>query len=125
MKWKHGWRHRNQCLCGFRPEKIKNKISKTGDISTIDVFDSGLGGLFILKKLHKTFPEKSFVYLADKAHFPYGEKSSSFIHSAIRKNVQILADAVPPHPQKTSLIFHYIYKLKNMPKVRLELTRFV
>ncbi len=48
--------------------------------------------MFILKKLHKTFPEKSFVYLADKAHFPYGEKASSVVRSAIRKNVQFLAD---------------------------------
>lgn len=56
----------------------------------IGIFDSGIGGLFLLKKLHKKFPKQSFVYLADKAHFPYGEKSFSFIRDLVKKNMEFL-----------------------------------
>ena len=58
----------------------------------IGVFDSGIGGLFLLKELNKKFPKQSFVYLADRAHFPYGEKSASFIRSLVKKNVEFLAN---------------------------------
>lgn len=41
----------------------------------IGVFDSGLGGLSVLRALHAILPHSSFVYFADTAHAPYGEKS--------------------------------------------------
>lgn len=56
----------------------------------IGVFDSGVGGLFLLKELHKKFPKQSFVYLADKAYFPYGGKSFSFIRNLVKKNIEFL-----------------------------------
>lgn len=40
----------------------------------IGVFDSGLGGLVILKELDKHFPEHTFVYLGDNARSPYGTR---------------------------------------------------
>ncbi|RAP32533.1 glutamate racemase [Candidatus Marinamargulisbacteria bacterium SCGC AG-439-L15] len=43
----------------------------------IGIFDSGLGGLTVLKDLHKTFPTDSFVYIADTANAPWGSKSKS------------------------------------------------
>ena len=47
----------------------------------IGVFDSGLGGLTVLKALQKTLPNESFIYIGDTAHVPYGNKSkSSIIH---------------------------------------------
>lgn len=39
---------------------------------TIGVFDSGIGGLFILEQLIKELPEYNFIYYADQAHIPYG-----------------------------------------------------
>ncbi len=41
----------------------------------IGIFDSGMGGLTILKALQKKIPHESFVYLSDNKHAPYGEKS--------------------------------------------------
>ena len=38
----------------------------------IGVFDSGVGGLTVHRKLVDRFPEADFVYLADQAHAPYG-----------------------------------------------------
>lgn len=47
--------------------------------SVIGVYDSGLGGLSVLRELKKVLPEASFVYYADTAYCPYGEKSPEFI----------------------------------------------
>ena len=45
----------------------------------IGVFDSGIGGLSVLQALQTELPNERFVYLADNAHAPYGEKSETFI----------------------------------------------
>ena len=57
----------------------------------IGIFDSGLGGLFLLKELNQQLPKQSFIYLADQKNFPYGEKSSSLICSLVKKNIRFLA----------------------------------
>ena len=44
--------------------------------SPIGVFDSGLGGLTVLKHLEKDFPNETFIYFGDTAHLPYGNKST-------------------------------------------------
>ena len=41
----------------------------------IGVFDSGLGGLTILKELHRTLPHENLIYFGDTANVPYGSKS--------------------------------------------------
>jgi glutamate racemase len=45
----------------------------------IGVFDSGIGGLSILKALRLHLPHEQFVYFADSKHNPYGEKSEAFV----------------------------------------------
>jgi glutamate racemase len=45
----------------------------------IGVFDSGIGGLSILKALQLHLPKERFVYYADSAYAPYGEKPDTFI----------------------------------------------
>jgi len=45
----------------------------------IGVFDSGIGGLSVLNALRATLPGEDFVYLADSAHAPYGERDDAFI----------------------------------------------
>lgn len=41
----------------------------------IGVFDSGLGGLSVLKELRNTLPNEDYLYYEDSIHVPYGEKS--------------------------------------------------
>lgn len=48
-------------------------------ITMIGVFDSGHGGLTILRSLTAHLPERSFTYLGDHAHMPYGERTSADI----------------------------------------------
>jgi glutamate racemase len=45
----------------------------------IGVFDSGIGGLSVLQALQSALPHEHFVYLADNAHAPYGEKTDLYV----------------------------------------------
>jgi glutamate racemase len=45
----------------------------------IGVFDSGVGGLTVLKAMRETLPYEDFVYLGDTARLPYGTKSPASI----------------------------------------------
>ena len=45
----------------------------------IGLFDSGVGGFTVLKKVYELFPNNTFIYLADTARLPYGVKTSSEI----------------------------------------------
>jgi glutamate racemase len=49
------------------------------DQRPIGVFDSGVGGLSILKALRQALPHENFVYLADSGHAPYGERTDEFV----------------------------------------------
>jgi len=58
----------------------------------IGVFDSGIGGLSILKALRAELPAERFVYLADTAHAPYGERDDSFVVARTGAIVQRLRE---------------------------------
>ena len=45
----------------------------------IGVFDSGMGGLTVLKALRHHLPQENFVYLGDTARLPYGTKSAETV----------------------------------------------
>lgn len=53
----------------------------------IGVFDSGVGGLTVLKKLATAFPAEEYLYLGDTARLPYGTKSPETIR---QYSVQIM-----------------------------------
>ena len=45
---------------------MKNKIG---------VFDSGVGGLTVLKEIYKYYPNEDYIYIGDNKNLPYGEKT--------------------------------------------------
>tara|TARA_B100000401_G_scaffold209064_1_gene141258 strand:+ start:53 stop:439 length:387 start_codon:yes stop_codon:yes gene_type:complete len=49
------------------------------DNRPIGIFDSGLGGMTVLKELVHLMPKESFVFFGDTAHVPYGNKSPESI----------------------------------------------
>ena len=51
----------------------------TGRQAPIGVFDSGVGGLTVLRAIHERLPDESTVYLGDTARVPYGPKSPDTI----------------------------------------------
>ena len=53
----------------------------------IGFFDSGLGGLTVLKEVIKILPEYSTIYLGDSARAPYGPRSSEIIYRFTKEGV--------------------------------------
>lgn len=45
----------------------------------IGVFDSGVGGLSVLRELVRALPHEKFIYFSDNAHCPYGGKSAAYV----------------------------------------------
>ena len=50
-----------------------------GSASPIGVFDSGIGGISVLRALHAELPLERFVYVADAGHAPYGERDDAYL----------------------------------------------
>ncbi|MBG9387456.1 glutamate racemase [Caenimonas aquaedulcis] len=59
----------------------------------IGVFDSGIGGLSVLKALRAELPHEDFVYFADTAHAPYGERGDAYVVDRTRAVVERLRAA--------------------------------
>lgn len=59
-------------------------------MAKIGVFDSGYGGLTILKEIRKTLPEYDYIYLGDNARAPYGTHSFDVIYRYTLQAVKYL-----------------------------------
>ena len=46
---------------------------------SIGVFDSGVGGLSVLRSLRALMPQARFLYVADSGHAPYGERDEAYV----------------------------------------------
>jgi glutamate racemase len=60
----------------------------------IGVFDSGVGGLSILRALRTELPNEDFVYFSDAGHAPYGEKGEQFVSD---RSLAIAVDLLEQH----------------------------
>lgn len=60
------------------------------DNRPIGVFDSGVGGMTVLKELMKQLPNENFIYLGDTKRFPYGSKSKETIIELTKNAVEFL-----------------------------------
>lgn len=60
------------------------------DNRPIGVFDSGVGGMTVLKELMNIMPNESFVYLGDTKRFPYGSKSKETIIELTKNGIEFL-----------------------------------
>lgn len=59
-------------------------------MATIGIFDSGVGGLSVYREIHRLLPEEKYIYFADNAFCPYGEKSPAFIQDRARAITELL-----------------------------------
>jgi glutamate racemase len=48
-------------------------------LAPIGVFDSGVGGLTLLREIRAALPREDLVYVADAGHLPYGDKSLDYV----------------------------------------------
>ena len=58
----------------------------------IGVFDSGVGGLSVLREIRRALPAEALCYVADSAHAPYGERSVGYIEARSRHIIGFLQD---------------------------------
>ena len=62
------------------------------DNRAIGIFDSGVGGVTVLKELQQLLPNEDFAYIGDTASFPYGSKSKKTIIELCKKRIENLID---------------------------------
>ena len=58
----------------------------------IGVFDSGMGGLTVLRALQQALPGQPFIYLGDTARLPYGSKSAQTVCRYALQAARILVE---------------------------------
>lgn len=58
----------------------------------IGIFDSGYGGLTILKEIRRLLPDYDYIYLGDNARAPYGTRSFDLVYSFTLQSVRKLFD---------------------------------
>lgn len=58
----------------------------------IGIFDSGIGGLSILKEVRKILPSESIIYLADSKNCPYGGKTPEDVYVLAKKSLSFLIE---------------------------------
>lgn len=61
-------------------------------LKTVGVFDSGVGGLSVLRALLADLPGTRFVYAADSGHAPYGERDSAYVDTRTVRVTQWLRE---------------------------------
>ena len=70
-------------------------MMKYKDLQTtgpIGVFDSGYGGLTILRKIREHMPQYDYIYLGDNARTPYGTRSFEVVYQFTLQAVEKLFD---------------------------------
>jgi glutamate racemase len=55
------------------------RVTAPGDPRPIGIFDSGVGGVSVLREVRRSLPAEDIVYVADSAYAPYGDKPALFI----------------------------------------------
>lgn len=96
---------------------IPRNTSEGNRDTAIGVFDSGVGGLSVLREIRNLLPREDLLYVADSGAAPYGEKSMQFVNARteaiarffVRENVKAIvvacntATAVAVHALRANL----------------------
>jgi len=91
----------------------------------IGIFDSGVGGLAVLRQVAKLLPRADILYLADTAAFPYGPRSTRFVKSRtaaitrflIQRGAQLVVVACNT---ATVVAIRYLREVFDIPFVGVE-----
>jgi len=94
-------------------------------MKSIGFFDSGVGGLSVLRQAIKEMPEENYIYYGDNANAPYGNKEPSVIHSLtmsavehlIKKEIKALVIACNT---ATSVAVEHIRGQLSIPVISME-----
>lgn len=58
----------------------------------IGIFDSGVGGISVLGRLTKLLPREDYIYYADTARFPYGDKPCEVVQAGVMAAAAAMAE---------------------------------
>ena len=72
--------------------QMENKSNTAEKALPIGVFDSGVGGLSVLRAIRQRLPAQPVIYLADQAHVPYGSRTLDEVRSFSKRITQFLLD---------------------------------
>lgn len=91
----------------------------------IGVFDSGIGGLTLLKELRKTLPKQSYIYFADTDNVPYSYKTPEQIRGFVEAAFLFLRDkgckvVVLACNTATNVAIEYLRTKYNFPIVAIQ-----
>ncbi len=98
----------------------------SADASPIGIFDSGVGGLSVLRAIRTELPAESILYLADQAHVPYGPRpleevrafSRAISHFLIQQGAKIIVVACNT---ASAAALHYLrQEFPDLPFVGME-----
>lgn len=59
----------------------------------LGLFDSGVGGLTVLRAVHQRLPKHDLLFFADQAHVPYGDRSPDELRHLLEINIAWLEEA--------------------------------
>jgi glutamate racemase len=68
-------------------QPVRN-VSTVDSNSPIGIFDSGVGGLSVLRHIHAQLPHEHLVYFADSGHAPYGDREEEWV---VRRSLAVAA----------------------------------
>lgn len=74
----------------------KSRAEPKGGAAPIAFFDSGVGGLPYLRWAKEHLPNENYVYLLDRAHFPYGTKTKEEVFRVVLEGIDKLISKVQP-----------------------------
>lgn len=87
--------------------------------SPVLVFDSGLGGLTVLRELRTLMPDRHFIYVADDAGFPYGDWEEAALVARIS---DLFAGLIERHAPSLAVIACNTASTLVMPALRARFT---
>ncbi len=91
--------------------------------ASIGVFDSGMGGLTVLRALKSALPSESFIYLGDTARLPYGTKSTKTVRHYATSMARLLVErgikalVVACNTASTAALSHLQAMLSDIPVI--------
>lgn len=84
----------------------------------IGIFDSGIGGITVLKEIIKILPQENYIYYSDSKNNPYGDKSDEeikkicddIVQKLIQQNCKVIVIACNTASAKTAKFLRKKYK---------------
>ena len=77
-------------LCYNKKNTLKAGEEMACSEDAIAVFDSGVGGISVLRELIKLMPQENYLYFGDSANAPYGDKSTKAVRSLCLQAAEML-----------------------------------